>query len=318
MANYNEEINWYMGKLNTNPTFRKANILIADDNQDFLHILERRVKKMGHEVDTVEDGVEAVEKIKNKTYDLLIVDYSMPGKTGLGVIETIKDYRKHMQVIIVTGSDSIDIAVEALRYRVFDFLRKPLSSLLDFEKTVTQALVAGFNEEEAAQEIEENHRMATTEPLTGLRNRHKLEVVLDEEIDKTNRGKLSMCIMMLDLDDFKKFNDVHGHVAGDEALKTIGEIIQIAIRKEDVPFRYGGDEFLIILPNTKPKEAKKIAERILFLTNKKEINGEQLNLSIGISEWHTKLKDGKDLIKHADQALYESKQDEKQKISIFK
>lgn len=307
-----------MGKEKSRSNSRIANVLVADDNQEFLHILERRIKKMGHIVDTANDGIEAIEKIKENEYDLLIVDYSMPGETGLGVIQKAKEMHKSMQIIVVTGSDSIDIAVEALRFRVFDFLRKPLSSLSDFEETVTQALEVGFSEEVAAQEIQETIRLAITEPLTGLRNRHKLEDVLKEEIESALASKSALSVMMLDLDDFKQFNDIHGHVAGDEALKIIGEVIQVAIRKEDIPFRYGGDEFMIILPGTGSEEAEKIAERIIYLTSHKDVGGEPLYLSIGISEWNSKIKSDKDLIKTADEALYKSKENNEFSISIAK
>lgn len=307
-----------MGDKNSNLHNQKAKILIADDNQEFLDILTRRVEKMGHHVETAVDGIEAIEKIKNNAYDLLIVDYGMPGKTGLAVIESSKELNPNMQIIMVTGTDSIEVAVEALRFRVFDFLQKPLSSLTDFEKKVTQALAAAQQQQEIDEEIKETLKLATTEPLTGLWNRHKLDEMLIHHIHLSEQNKQPLTIIMLDLDGLKGFNDRHGHLVGDDVLKVVSEIIQIAIRKDDIPFRYGGDEFLIILPDANDEEAVGIAERILYLAKYRSVKGEDLSISVGVAQLDAKIKDNKDLIRLADEAMYRSKDNQEKKITLAK
>lgn len=307
-----------MGDKNSNLHNQKAKILIADDNQEFLDILTRRVEKMGHHVETAVDGIEAIEKIKNNAYDLLIVDYGMPGKTGLAVIESSKELNPNMQIIMVTGTDSIEVAVEALRFRVFDFLQKPLSSLTDFEKKVTQALAAAQQQQEIDEEIKETLKLATTEPLTGLWNRHKLDEMLIHHIHLSEQNKQPLTIIMLDLDGLKGFNDRHGHLVGDDVLKVVSEIIQIAIRKDDIPFRYGGDEFLIILPDADDEQAVGIAERILYLAKYRSVKGEDLSISVGVAQLDAKIKDNKDLIRLADEAMYRSKENQEKKITLAK
>lgn len=273
---------------------------------------------MGHQVETAADGLEAIKKLKNGTYNLLIVDHGMPGKTGLGVIESSKELNPNMQIIMITGTDSIEIAVEALRFRVFDFLQKPLPSLKDFEEKVTQALAAAQQQQDIAEEIKETLKMAITEPLTGLRNRHKLEEMLSHHIHLSEQNKQPLTIIMLDLDGLKGFNDRHGHLGGDDVLRVIGEIIQIAIRKDDVPFRYGGDEFLVILPNANDEQAVGIAERILYLAKFRKVKGEDLSISIGVAQLDAKIKDSKDLIGLADEAMYRSKDNQEKKITLAK
>jgi len=183
-----------------------ASILITDDNEDFLALITRRVEKMGHRVVAVTDGSKAIEAIMNDKFDLLILDMQMPGVSGLDVIQSTQKYSPDLAIIVITGHGSIENAVEALRYRVFDYLTKPLESLKVFEITVHRALNQVHQAKVNARLLEEIQHMAEFDPLTGLYNRHRMKSELVKEIEHAKRLKHPLPLMMVDIDGMKRIN----------------------------------------------------------------------------------------------------------------
>ena len=297
--------------------FANSPVLIADDDADFRQILVRRSAKLGLNVTEVENGAQAIDQLEGQHFDLLIVDYSMPEKTGIEVVQFAKEMDSMLPAIMITGSESLETAVEALRARVFDFLGKPLESLAIFDAAVMRALSHGYLERENARLFAEVQRLANTDGLTGLYNRHRLNEALNLEVERAKRYKHPLSLMLLDLDKFKYLNDSYGHLTGDKILKKVSATIFGQTRKTDFPARYGGDEFIIILPDTDAQSSAVIAKRIVDAISNLSIQGESISISVGISQFSDSISRPEDLIKQADQALYHAKSLADQSISIF-
>ncbi len=294
-----------------------ASILIADDNENFLALITRRVEKMGHRVVAVTDGSKAIEAIKNDKFDLLILDMQMPGVSGLDVIQSTQKYAPDLAIIVITGHGSIENAVEALRYRVFDYLTKPLESLKVFEITVHRALNQVHQSKENARLLEEIQHMAEFDPLTGLYNRHRMNSELVKEIEHAKRLKHPLSLMMVDIDGMKRINDTLGHVIGDEVLSLVGQVLKKDIRTIDIAFRFGGDEFLVINPGINGKEARVLACRIFDNIRELDFVDVDISISIGIAQWNESYLGADDFVQAADHAMYQSKNSVDQFVTVI-
>jgi diguanylate cyclase (GGDEF)-like protein len=169
---------------------------------------------------------------------------------------------------------------------------------------------------------------ATLDALTGYNNRHQFEKRLKETTASSKRQNTPLCCIMSDIDFFKKVNDTYGHAVGDCVLKTVAKTIKKELREEDIPSRYGGEEFIFLLPHTKLDEAYKVAQRLRKAVENKKINIEEykiegikeisVTISVGVCEFDkTKDKEPDMLYKKADSALYEAKEAGRNRVIIF-
>ena len=156
--------------------------------------------------------------------------------------------------------------------------------------------------------------LAHTDALTSLWNHGYFQYKLDEEIMKAQSENKKISVLMVDIDDFKKFNDTFGHQAGDEALKNIAVNIQRSARKIDIACRYGGEEFSFILPDTSKEEAIVIAERMRIYVSESKIMGRTLTISIGVASFPQDAKSKEELVRKADLALYKAKSEGKNRV----
>jgi len=170
---------------------------------------------------------------------------------------------------------------------------------------------------------EELKEISITDPMTGLLNRRYFQERLTEEIERTRRHGLPICLILIDIDDFKKINDQYGHLIGDEVLKDVSKVIRNTIRTIDVASRFGGEEFTVILPHTSKEDATLIAQRLCELISKggelqKKIQGMQkLTVSIGLASFPQDAESVNELIDSADQALYQAKHSGKNRVVVY-
>ena len=231
----------------------------------------------------------------------------MPGHTGLEVIQKARELDPEVHAVILTASATIETAIEALRSGVYDYLTKPLESLSDFEITVGRALEHAFLLQENKRLFAEVQRLAVTDALTGLYNRHKLDEVLATEFERARRYKRPLSIIMLDMDGLKTINDTYGHPAGDVALKIVADAIRKTIRRVDLPARFGGDEFIIVLPEVPLDIAVRIAERISENIKPSQEQKDMFSLSGGVAQLREEHASAEDFIRAVDEALYRAK-----------
>ena len=165
--------------------------------------------------------------------------------------------------------------------------------------------------------IDEFAKLSVTDPLTGLLNRRYIEERLSEEINRSGRSGEPLSFLMLDVDDFKSYNDNFGHPAGDEALRIVAAILKEDLRGADVAVRYGGEEFSVLLPATSIEEAGAIAERIRIHMEQTEFPKRKVTISIGAASMSEEIKTVEDLILAADKALFRAKKNGRNNIQIY-
>ena len=287
----------------------QARVLIADDDAQFRSLLVRRAEKMGLSVTVREDGQQAIQALQQDRFDLLVLGLYMPGFTGLEVVQQALARDPQMQAIILTGAATVETAVEALRAGVYDYLTKPLESLADFELTVTRALEHRRLILENQRLFSEVQRLAITDPLTGLFNRRRLDEALTTEFERARRYKRPLSMIMLDMDSLKGINDPYGHPAGDAALKMVADAIRSQIRRVDLPARFGGDEFVVLLPEVEHSVAMRIAERICAQLRPKKSTEDMFTVSGGVAQLHEDHSTAEDLLRAVDGALYRAKRE---------
>jgi len=276
-------------------TFR-GRVLLVEDEDLLRWSIERYLAKRGFAVEPARTGAEAMAKLVAAAYDVVITDLSIADLDGLAIAAEARRLHTETQVIIITGQGSKDTILQALREGVADYIEKPFDLellLLTVEKALEKTLI-----------LRELIQLARTDGLTGLYNQRHFYAVLAAEINRARRQNRSVALLLVDVDDFKRYNDRFGHLAGDAALVRIAACLKRACRRDiDTAFRYGGDEFVLVLPEAGRTTAEGIAARVCSLLVDEGI---ALSVSIGIAE----LREGQDLkafIREADQAMYRDK-----------
>jgi diguanylate cyclase (GGDEF)-like protein len=193
---------------------------------------------------------------------------------------------------------------------------------LDLLTSIATHTTVAIQRSEYHQRSEELKRISITDSLTGLLNRRYFQERLVEEVERFKRHRLPFSLIIIDIDDFKRFNDTYGHMVGDEALTVTARAVRTSIRAIDVAARYGGEEFTVILPQTPKKAAKKMALRIGEAVGQTVIaptTGRTLRLtvSLGVASFPDDAETLEDLLRHADQALYEAKRRGKNQVVVF-
>jgi len=292
-------------------------ILIAEDDPDYRQILSRRASRMGLDVHQAANGQEAIDAVNEREFDALVLDLYMPEHTGLEVIDAARKIDPDIQALILTGSASVETAVEALRAGVYDYLTKPLESMTSFELALSRALERRYLVKENKRLFEEIQRLAVTDALTGLYNRHKMQDSLETEVERAKRYSRPLSIIMIDMDKLKALNDTFGHAAGDVALKLVAKSIQRSLRKVDLGTRFGGDEFIVLLPEADRDEAAAVAKRIREAISAVEFESGKLSVSMGVVQWHVGFDTSKDFVHAADEAMYLAKRSEGERIHVL-
>jgi diguanylate cyclase (GGDEF)-like protein len=282
-------------------------ILIADDDADFRRLLARRATRMGLSVVEAETGTEAVQAVQRSRFDAIVVDVYMPGYSGVDVALEARKQDPHVQAIVLTGSATLENAVEALRAGVYDFLTKPLESLDVFEMSLSRALELQRLLRENARLFAEVQRLALTDSLTGLSNRRKLDEALEAEVERARRYGRPLSIVMIDMDGLKRINDTRGHHVGDAVLQAAAAAIRCEVRKVDLASRLGGDEFLVLLPEAGLNDAAGVAGRIFQHLSTLAVHGERVTASAGVACWAAAFPSPSEFVRAADRALYQAK-----------
>ncbi len=282
-------------------------ILIADDDVDFRSLLVRRAVRMGLTVVEVGSGTQALEALNRESFDAIVADVYMPGCSGVEVAFEARKIDPHVQAIVLTGSATLETAVEALRAGVYDYLTKPLESVDTFEISLTRALEHQRLLKENARLFAEVQDLAVTDSLTGVYNRRKLDETLELEVERSKRYNRPLSAIMIDLDQMKQVNDRLGHPYGDVVLKQVAQAIRSQVRKVDVVTRYGGDEFFVLLPEADYDEALVIAKRIDDSIRRVQAGDRPMMASAGVAQWKSDYNTPEAYLQAVDAALYQAK-----------
>ena len=285
-----------------NPVASQA-ILVVDDEPQACEIISDALASWGHEVETAGDGIEALEKIKGKDFTIVVTDMDMPRLDGMELIEQMADNYPHIDVIAITGHVMRYKYTEVIEAGAADFITKPFS-LNEFEAKLNRLI----RERALRKQLE---TLAVRDPLTSLYNRRSFEENARKEAMRAVRYRHTLFMFFLDVDNFKKYNDLHGHLAGDALLVKVAELLTNSIRVNiDSVYRYGGDEFIMLLPHLPVDQARRVAERVCWNFNLLQLK--PTAFSIGISRFIEKSgsiqQDIEDMIRRADKALYVAKE----------
>ena len=284
-------------------------ILVVDDDQDFRWTMGNVLQAAGYRVIQAQDGEEAMSLLEKDTPDLILLDYRMPGETGLKVAAKIIKKGSGIPIIMITAYAEVKSAVEAIKMGVYDYVVKSGNYWALLPSVIFKAIKQHEMEREKARLALDLERLVITDDLTGLFNRRYFYRKIEEEMVRAKRQNGKLTLILFDLDHFKEYNDTFGHLEGDRALKEVGKIILSSIRdKVDSGCRYGGDEFAIILPSADIKHASDVAGRIQRSVREKKMGN--IDISTGIAEYDSE-SSMEDFIKAADDALYEAKKQEK-------
>jgi two-component system cell cycle response regulator len=299
-------------------------VLIVDDDPTNRHLLSAMLLSTRHEFQEASDGMSAWELLQKETINLVITDWMMPDMDGVELIDYIRkaNFAHYVYIIMLTARSTKADVVTGLESGADDYLVKPF----DLDELRARVKIANRIidlETRLRESRDRNQKMATYDSLTNLYNRRALYDIVDNELARARRDKKPVSLVMMDIDHFKNVNDAHGHNIGDRALSIVAHIISEKIRAYDTAARWGGEEFLLVLPGADLVEAELIAERVRQGIETSEIpipGGKHLNLqaSFGVSTSRPDDLLTFDLLVHqADEALYDAKDKGRNRVCVY-
>jgi len=286
------------------PKVAPQNILVVDDEQQVCDLLAEALTYMGHKVVTAKDGVDAVEKVEQTAFSIVVTDMDMPRMDGMELIKYLVQERNSTDIIAITGHTMKYKYTDVIAAGAADFITKPFT-LNELEAKLNRLIRERFMREEL-------ERLATQDPLTGLFNRRYFQRIVRKEAVRSVRYQHPLFLFYFDIDHFKDYNDQKGHQAGDLLLVQFADILKASTRKDvDAAFRLGGDEFTVLLPHLPRHQASLVAERIR--QNYNGLNMVPTTISIGVAQFLKNVEDldqaVEDMVRRADAALYCAKHD---------
>lgn len=304
-------------------TMRRANpqlqLLVVEDDADQRDLIRETLEEhFGMDTTTGVGSLQEALKAPLELFDLILSDYNLPDGSGMELLAAVTK-RCATPVILVTGENVGKTAIEAIRKGATDYVVKfgdYLNTIpLVVEKNLTVAQIMRDNLELQKQLQEKNillEQMASTDPLTGLYNRRHFGLVLEQLFAEAERYEKDLACVMIDMDGFKQLNDARGHQFGDQLLQLAGRVIKNNLRKMDIAARYGGDEFVMLIPQAGIGEAANAAERIRaeFKQTSVTLLGGTLgvSMSVGIASMRDSgVTVADQLVASADEALYAAK-----------
>lgn len=291
--------------------FAKTKILLVDDEVETLDLISEYLVQKGFDLTTATNGEQAVRFVQNNGYHIAVVDLHLPGMTGAELLKEIKKIHPFLQVIMITGYGTIRDAVECMKLGASDFITKPI--LLDHLHLTINRILEETRLKEEAELATYYKTLSRTDELTGLYNFRHLVSMLENEVTRHLRYNRTMSLAMIDIDNFKGYNDSKGHEEGNELLMRLSHVFRHNTRNCDILARYGGEEFVILFPETSLDEAIVVSQRIC-----KTVEATLgISVTIGLSSLPQNATSHSELIRMADMAMYWGKQHGKNQIVVY-
>lgn len=291
-------------------------VLVIEDHPDQRDLLSIVLRREGYRVVTAANGIEALERLRQQPVHIALSDIMMPKMDGFELIKTIRSDPdlKNLYMILITARIQEGDRIRGLDLGADDYITKPFS----FSELLARIRV-GSRVIQYQQHLE---YQTQTDSLTGLYNRRAFEKKMTDEFERANRYGHPLSLLMLDIDNFKIINDTYGHNGGDAALVKISEVLRATTRQSDFQSRFGGEEFVLILPDTDHQRALQAAEKIMgeIRSSVFSITNAHFSLTVSIGVSSTTIHryaNANQMIEDADHALYAAKRNGKDRAEVF-
>jgi diguanylate cyclase (GGDEF)-like protein len=286
----------------------KPVVLIVDDEPVNIQVLAACLKN-NYQIKVATSGQQSLQLIKSGLEpDLILLDIDMPGMDGYEVCALLKENMTtaSIPVIFVTAKSEIHEEEKGLELGAVDYITKPISPAIVAARVKTHVTLK--------LQRDKLQDMAMHDQLTGLYNRYFLLADASHKVSKSKRHNYDLSVLMMDIDHFKVINDTHGHSVGDYVLKEVADCLSAEKRIEDVLARFGGEEFVLLLDHCKLAEAEIKADKLRAAIEDLEPGGLRITVSIGVAQLNAEEKDFTAPLKRADDALYEAKEQGRNRV----
>lgn len=305
---------------NKHPKSRR--ILVIDNEKESLEILLEPLRWEGYDARGVTSAEEAHKLIESWVPHVVILDWMAPSMAGLKVLRAVRERLPHVSCVFVSENSSTEAIIEALDSGADDYIVKPFVPLELLARIRSQLRIRDLHEQLlfANDKLKE---LVDTDDLTGLYNMRSLYQRLEFEMERGRRFHRDVCVVMMDMDYFKTVNDGHDHLFGSYVLSEVGKIIRANTRNVDIPARYGGDEFLVVLTETNYDGAMRFCERLRQHIERTTFRNGEDSINLTASAGFAITIPGenisaKELVRRADTALYDAKRSGRNKVCFYK
>ncbi|MBN1843862.1 MAG: diguanylate cyclase [Deltaproteobacteria bacterium] len=303
---------------------QKLNIFIVEDSvEDFERIETILNTHTGITLSRATTIKDAVQLLDNGHVDLILLDHVLPDGNSLDFLRIMDEKVTGIPVVVITAHGDEMVASQVIQAGAHDYLPKERVSDQSLSRSINNALEKGRLKREIKLAMKKMVEMSTRDDLTGLYNRRYFMEALEREVARAGRYEFEIVLCMADLDHFKRINDTYGHPVGDRVLSEIGRMLKKCFRQSDLVCRYGGEEFAVILPNTRIEEARTVGERFREMVAGYAFEYEeaqfQMTVSIGIAKLDgSESKTPMELVAKADEALYRAKGGGRNRVKVYR
>ncbi|MBN36811.1 MAG: PleD family two-component system response regulator [Rhodospirillaceae bacterium] len=290
-----------------------SRILLLEDFDSRARMIDKALGK-NHVIVAVDDEKECYEIAEAGDCDAVIVSLSLDSIDGLRVVSQLRSRPKTrmLPILVLVEEGELERLAKALDLGGTDYVMSPIDRNELIARTRMQVRRKRY-QDRLRSNLEDSVSMAAIDELTRLHNRRYLGTYLNREFDRAREGEKALSLVVLDVDHFKNVNDTHGHAVGDEVLIELARRMKLLTRSSDLPARYGGDEFVVVMPGTDPKVAQTVAERLRqgvadgpFKLSRSDVELD-LTISVGVANFDSSVENPDDLFRRADEALYKAK-----------
>ena len=286
----------------------REKILIIKDNEQIARLLAHMLERQGYDVFVVTSVAKAWEFLREEPCTLILIDMPLQSLLVRQEVRQLCEVPERQADVMLLVDEQIDLSLDGLDILVEESMSKPVRS-----EMLISAVKRHIRNARLERKLEYYRKLAIYDDLTNTYNRRYFNEIIEREFSRSQRSEQSLSVLMADVDDFKEVNDTHGHRAGDQVLGKVAQALQMSLRGMDIICRYGGEEFVIILPETGKEKAMGAAERLRRIVETTGISLHErqpvpVTISIGVATYPADAPDKETLILHADKALYYAKQ----------
>lgn len=301
----------------------QVRVLLVDDEPDFARIFQislRADKRTSFVIETANTLESALKLLQEKTFQLILLDLGLPDSRGLGTFEKIVAAHPEVACVILSGTDDEALSLEAVKKGAQDYVVKGEVRGEMLARILSYALERHRQKQKIEELNEHLEKLSFLDPLTQLLNRRGLQRTLSRELEISGREGANLSVILLDLDNFKPINDTFGHAVGDIVLQEISKVLKSTVRATDYVSRVGGDEFIILMPNTRLVEGVHFSERIRLAIGQTPVvvaGGQTVKVtaSFGVMSVNKRTASVDSLLEETHAALAKSKRSGKNQVS---